>query len=118
MTYSHEYYAERSRRNAESQQSATAHREPWSEAELEQLVEFWDGTEGTLEEIAELLGRTIEACRQRYYIAVKAEGQGTRTHVSVTVQTRGWLIGYCFECGTHGDVYSDGRVSKCEDCRG
>jgi hypothetical protein len=110
-------YAERQARNEESKSWAEHDREPWSADEYEQLTEYWDGSEETLTEIARLLGRTIEACRERYYKLLKAEGQGHVTIITRTV-TRGWLIGYCFECGRHGDVYSDGVKAKCEDCRG
>jgi hypothetical protein len=113
---SHRPHEERLRRNEESKTKAEHDGEPWSGEELEQLVEYWDGTEETLADIAEILGRTIEACRQRYY-------ETRRGHIRVsikqetTVTVRGWLVGFCFECGSFGDVYSNGTVSLCEDCR-
>lgn len=106
-------WADRQRRNDESRNRAEAHREPWSEEEAGLLAD-WDGTEAELEVIAELLGRTIEACRQRYY--VQRRGHAV-THTVTFQVTTGWLVGYCFECGRFTDVYSNGTVSLCEDCR-
>jgi hypothetical protein len=60
-------YEERAARNDGSRNRAEHYREPWTNDEDAFLREEWDGTEETLETIAELLGRTIEACRQRYY---------------------------------------------------
>lgn len=104
-------HEERLRRNDASRNKASHHTEPWTTEELEQLHGFWDGTNETLAEIAELLGRTIEACRQMYYTD-KREGH---VRVETTVVVKGWLVGYCFKCGVFGDVYSDGTVSLCED---
>ncbi len=108
--------AERLRRNAESKEHAEHDGEPWSSDELEQLHGYWDGTEDTLAEIAELLGRTIEACRQRYYETRRGHIRVQRT-ITVTETVKGWLVGYCFNCGRFTDVYSDGTVSRCDDCR-
>lgn len=57
---------ERLRRNSESLAHAEHHAQGWLLHEVEILME-WDGTEEELADLAELLGRTIEACRQRYY---------------------------------------------------
>ena len=57
---------ERLRRNDESRRNATHHTMPWCSDELEVLL-MWDKSEPELIAIAELLGRTIEACRQRWY---------------------------------------------------
>lgn len=106
-------YEDRQRRNDESRNKAEAHKEPWSAEEAELLAE-WDGTEEELATIAELCGRTIEACRQRFY----SQRRGHVVTHTVTVEvTTGWLVGYCFECGRFTDVYSNGTVSRCEDCR-
>jgi len=116
---------ERLRRNEESRNWATHDKEPWGFEEIEELLGYWDGTEETLVEISKLLGRTIEACRQRYYDIIS--GRKKITSVTITQTTilhireespRGWLVGYCFTCGRHGDVYSDGNIALCEDCRG
>jgi len=108
-------YEERARRNDESRTKAGHHAEPWSSDEIEILL-TWDGSEAELLEMAELLERTIEACRQRFYEARRGHLRVRTESVTVTVVT-GWLVGYCFECGRFGDVYSNGTVSLCEDCR-
>lgn len=113
-----QYWGERQQRNEESRAWAEHDREPWSAEEVEQLLGFWDGTEETLWEIAELLGRTIEACRQRYYDTIAGRKGGSRGHtITITVEVKGWLVGYCFNCGRHTDVYSDGSVALCDECR-
>ena len=62
MTHS---YAERQAANEASRTAAEHHFEIWEAYEIELLLEGWGET--TIPEIAELLGRTIEACRQKYY---------------------------------------------------
>jgi hypothetical protein len=54
-------------RNELSRNKADQHQQRWDENELEILVEFWGDPEVTIEQIAAELGRTVEACRQRYY---------------------------------------------------
>lgn len=68
-------YEERRRRNEKSQNLADSHRQPWTEFEDDLLQDLWTAThtEEELAEIAETLGRTIEACRQRYFIVRRAE---------------------------------------------
>jgi hypothetical protein len=68
--------SERQTANEVSRNTAEHHREAWSQTELE-VLSLWDHTEETLADLAELLGRTIEACRQRYYEAA-ADGFTTR----------------------------------------
>lgn len=43
----------------------TNHRTRWTAQEVQDLMELWDPT--AVEELAELLGRTVEAVRQRHY---------------------------------------------------
>lgn len=57
---------ERLLRNAESKGGAGHDMEPWDTDALDLLMQ-WDGSEPELALTAELLGRTIEACRQRFY---------------------------------------------------
>lgn len=78
-------YAERSRKNDMSRNVAKAHREQWLSDDDEALVTLWDGTEETLTDLAEMLGRTREACRQRYYTL--ASGRVTTT-TTTTTRTR------------------------------
>ena len=60
---------ERLRRNDESKAYAEHYGEPWSGDEVEFLLAFWPESSNPAEEaeVAEALGRTIEACRQRRY---------------------------------------------------
>jgi hypothetical protein len=60
-------YEVRKAANEESRTRAEHYREPWEDFEVELLEEGWQDDEATLPEIAELLGRTIEACRQKHY---------------------------------------------------
>ena len=66
------YYEERRAANEASIATAQNHRELWEGFEIELLEEGWSADEATLPEIAELLGRTIEACRQKHYELRKA----------------------------------------------
>lgn len=61
-------YAERKVRNDAMKAHAEKDRQPWTGTEVELLLE-WDGTETELIDLAELFGRTIEACRQHYYLS-------------------------------------------------
>lgn len=58
-------YEARQQRNEISKIGAEHHGEIWEAHEIELLEEGWGET--TVPEIAELLGRTIEACRQKHY---------------------------------------------------
>jgi hypothetical protein len=75
-------HRERLARNEESKSKAEHDREPWSTDEVEFLLEFFKDAKGEPEheaEVAECLGRTIEACRQRFYEALR----GRSKHVMV-----------------------------------
>lgn len=78
-----EHRAARLQRNAESKAQAEHDRDPWTQYEDEFLQEMWTAThtEEELAGIAEALGRTIEACRQRYHLVRRAEAitYSTRT---------------------------------------
>ncbi len=106
----------RLQRNLESKAWAEHDGEPWSGDELDVLM-LWQGGEDELATLSELLGRTIEACRQRFYEARRGHIR-VRTTVTVTETVTGWLVGFCFSCGKFTDVYSDGTVSRCDECRG
>lgn len=83
---------ERLARNDESRNRADKHREPWSGEELEFLLEFWQDPTTSEAEVAETLGRTIEACRQRFYETLHgrpvAERTTTTTATTTTTTTR------------------------------
>jgi hypothetical protein len=70
-----EQYEQRHDRNEQSRNAADYHRQPWTEYEDQLLQDLWTAThtEEELAEIAEALGRTIEACRQRYFVVRRAE---------------------------------------------
>lgn len=84
------YTSGRHDRNIESKAWATRDGQPWSPEEEKELVEYWNGhDEALLAETSEVLERTIEACRQRYY---EIHARGIRTvmvefKVSVTRDT-------------------------------
>lgn len=79
----------RKQRNAESKAKAENDRQPWSSEELEILRE-WTGPEAELADIAELLSRTIEACRERFYKS-RQNGWSTATVTRTTTTAyRGW----------------------------
>jgi hypothetical protein len=87
-TYS---YESRHEANEKSRETAEAHREIWEGHELELLEEGWADDESTLPEIAELLGRTIEACRQKHYDIRRRTGQVKRAKSTKNSQwDRGW----------------------------
>lgn len=86
-------YLRRQAQNDASRTRAENDHQPWSEDEIEWL-QTWDGTEGYLVELAELLGRTVEACRQRFYTSRR--GVITRTTTTTKTKTttttyRGWM---------------------------
>lgn len=109
---SDQYRQRRGDTNAASRGQAAHHAEPWTEDELEQLEGYWDGTEETLAEIARLLGRTVEACRQKHY------QPGEAKPLKLPLHSQGWLVGFCNGCGKWGDVWCDGsNVMNCEECK-
>ena len=76
-------------KNDASRNRAEHHAEPWTEYDDEVLQDMWTArhTEEELAEIAEALGRTIEACRQRYYVVRRAER--VQYHSRTTTTGRG-----------------------------
>jgi hypothetical protein len=104
-------YENRAAMNDRSRNTAKHHAEPWTAEEVDFLREFWDGTDSTLAEIAEALGRTIEACRQKYYYP------GGQPRDKSSQHQNGWLYGVCIYCGNFADVFCTGLIQECEDCR-
>ena len=104
-------YQDRQVINDLSRNTATHHAEPWSAEEMDLLQTFWDGTDETLAEIAEALGRTVEACRQKHYYPGGQPKEPTAQHVN------GWLVGFCTSCGRLTDVFCSGITQECEDCK-
>lgn len=109
-------YAERLRRNSLSSIHAVNAGEPWDDEDVEALMVLWDGTEDTLAEIAEMLGRTIEACRQRYFNVLA--GRTRNSTPKTPLHQSGWMYDFCTGCGGYTDVWCDGtNVKKCEECK-
>jgi hypothetical protein len=116
-------YERRQDANEESKNHAERYREPWSIDELDQLCANWDGTDETLEVIAFCLGRTIEACRQRYYEHNNGAPLAEKPVKVRKIEGRkpqfspGWLVGMCQMCRRITDVYMDRHGTKlCEEC--
>jgi hypothetical protein len=63
----HKDYTPRKTLNEKSRNTAVKDRELWSANEVEWLESFWSAEEGELEALAVVLGRTVEACRQKHY---------------------------------------------------
>lgn len=96
--------SERKRRNDRSSTRADHFRENWDEAEVELLL-TWDRTESELTEMAEILGRTREACRDRYYSTIRARQTGpVQIFTRTTTTTERWDYGRWSD----GDEYSQG----------
>lgn len=60
-------YSERQQLNERSRNEAKHYMEPWSADEVELLESEWTTKDEDLEALASLLGRTVEACRQKHY---------------------------------------------------
>lgn len=89
-------HTHRSKRNDESRSKAEYNRQPWSSDEHDFIMEFFAEAKGdpVLEaEVAECLGRTIEACRQRFYeikqgIVPRHPGSVTHHETTVTITSK------------------------------
>jgi hypothetical protein len=60
-------YTQRKTVNERSRNEAVANAERWSQVEVETLETLWTTEEEDLVALAALLGRTVEACRQKHY---------------------------------------------------
>ncbi len=85
-------YGPRQEANEASRTTAEAHGEIWEAHEIELLVEGWSETD--LPEIAELLGRTIEACRQKYYSIQREADYRGRTKRAKSTKNSQWDKGW------------------------
>ena len=88
---SHNYEVRREA-NELSRDTAEQHREIWEDHELELLEEGWSET--ALPEIAELLGRTIEACRQKHYEIQHRQTRSGRTKRAKAHHNSQWDRGW------------------------
>lgn len=87
-------YEQRHEANEQSRTRAEHHQELWEAYEVELLEEGWADDEATLDEIAELLGRTIEACRQKHYDLAKAKVHQRRTKQAKATKNSQWDKGW------------------------
>lgn len=82
-------HSRRLAKNRDSQKHATKHREVWSEDEITLLFEEWKAS--PIEDIAAVLGRTIEACREMYY-KTSREGLSLSAPRGQSRPYRGWMV--------------------------
>ena len=90
-----EHLAKRLAKNAVSKEHAEHDCQTWTSDELEVLA-LWDCTEFGLADVAEVLGRTLEACRERYHKCRRLgvwEVTRTTTTTTTTATYRGWREG-------------------------
>lgn len=85
-------YAARQEANEHSRNTAEAHGEIWEAHEVELLEECWSDVD--LPEIAETLGRTIEACRQKHYDIAKSAERQARTKRAKSTKNSQWDRGW------------------------
>lgn len=114
MTVTHvSYYASgRHERNIASKAWATRDGHPWSPEEERELLEYWNGQDETLLiETSEVLERTIEACRQRYYEILARGVRTVQVEFTVTVHRP---VPTCPKCHMV-DTMRGGRCVYCED---
>lgn len=84
--------SDRQVRNDVSKLFAEHDAEQWSTEEHQFLLEFFDTDADALEEVSVALGRTIEACRQRYY-DLRAGRVPVQQQRTLYVEYRGWTEG-------------------------
>ena len=85
-------YRPRREANEASRLTAEAFGEIWEQHEVELLEEAW--SEATIEEIAETLGRTIEACRQKHYDLGRTAQRTVRTKQAKATTNSKWDRGW------------------------
>lgn len=85
-------YEVRRNLNEASREIAEHHGEIWEAWEIELLEEGWGET--TVPEIAALLGRTIEACRQKHYDLQIAQMRQQRTKHAKSQRNSQWDKGW------------------------
>lgn len=85
-------YTERQERNDRSRNEAKNFMEPWDETEVELLEKEWSTDAVVLEALASLLGRTVEACRQKHYDLKKNRPEAVAMEKLKTVDK--WTKGF------------------------
>jgi hypothetical protein len=72
--------------NAASKDFAENDGERWAQDEVDLLM-TWDRSDEELTEMALILGRTREACRERYYLEKRKEATPTKTVTRTRTET-------------------------------
>lgn len=84
---------ERKERNDRSRNEAKSYMEPWSQEEVELLEDQWTTKIDDLEALASLLGRTVEACRQKHYELAKLPNRVVQVKESLN-KVNTWTGGF------------------------
>jgi hypothetical protein len=105
-------HKDRAPNNDKSRNSATHHRELWSKDELDFLLELWQKEPEA--DVAAVLGRTIEACRQRFYEARQGLS-ATIVHKSTRVTITETTTRYIGSCDTDEDRWWDSSYYTTND---
>lgn len=74
--------------NDKSRDLADKHRENWTETEINLLEENWDIS--SLDVIAAVLERTVEACRQKHYELKNVRQMVTKETAKVNTWSKGF----------------------------
>lgn len=97
--------SERKALNDESRDRATANHETWG-ADEEDLLLTWDRSDDELTVMAELLGRTREACRERFHLLQRGERPSTSVRVTrITTTSTSSTATYYYGNWKDGDEY-------------
>ena len=88
-------YQRRKAVNEASRNEAVHDREPWLDYEDDLLI-TWTGNEEELRVAASLLGRTVEACRQRFYTIRRYGTHGAPSRNDLHVPTN--VVPVCPVC--------------------
>jgi hypothetical protein len=92
---------DRLERNDKSRNHANHHTEPWLGWETDLLM-AWSGGEDELAYIAEELGRTIEACRQHFYVSRREPRAAQAERHAEAAPT---AVRWSDDCGWNKDWY-------------
>lgn len=84
---------ERKARNDLSRNEAKSYMEPWGAEEVEVLESLWSAKTADLEALAALLGRTVEACRQKHYELAKLPNRVVQVKESLN-KVNTWTGGF------------------------
>lgn len=81
-------------RNETSRNEAGSHWQPWGEHEVQMLIELWPSDTKELVSLAGMLGRTVEACRQKYYSEQAKRSTVTEKAQEAVTVLNTWTTGY------------------------